>query len=213
MAAQLLGCGSNRVWMDTNRLEDISEAVTRGDIRRLIVSGAIRAKQKTGQSRNIALYRAAQKKKGRRRGAAHRQGGTESRFGRKERWMIRIRPIRQHLKELRDSGALERSVYRQLYLQAKGGMFHNRAHLDTQLRLRGIIKGELKPSKRAQERRKRRRDAARSIIQPSSLAKVEKKARKGKRSKAKRGVKGKEEASATKPESGGAGEDDAKKEV
>ena len=179
MAADLLRCGLHRVNMDPNRLEDISEAVTRLDIRKLISSGAIRAKQKKGQSRGRGLFRAAQKKKGRRRGSAHRKGASNARFPKKERWMARIRPRRKHLSELRDNGTLERSVYRVLYRQAKGGMFHNRSHLDTQLRLRGIVKGELKPTKRAAERRKRRRDAARSIIQPSSLAKVEPKKKKG----------------------------------
>jgi large subunit ribosomal protein L19e len=181
MASDLLKCGKHRVFMDPNRLEDISEAVTRGDIRRLIVSGAIWAKQKHGQSRGMGIFRAAQKKKGRRRGSARRKGASNARFPKKERWMARIRPIRKHLGELRDSGHIERAVYRVLYRQAKGGMFHNRSHLDTQLRLRGIVKGEVKPAKRAEERRKRRRDAARSIIPPSSLAKVEPKKKKGKK--------------------------------
>ena len=183
MAADLLKCGHHRVFMDPNRMEDISEAVTRGDIRRLIVSGAIRAKQKHGQSRNMGLFRAAQKKKGRRRGFAHRRGAANARFPKKQMWMERIRPIRAHLGELRDSGTLERSMYRTLYRQAKGGMFHNRAHLDTQLRLRGIVKGELKVAGRAAQRRKRRRDAARSIIKPSSLAKVEPRKKRGKKGK------------------------------
>jgi len=188
MASDLLACGKHRVFMDPNRLEDISEAVTRGDIRRLIASGAISAKQKKGQSRGRALFRAAQKKKGRRRGSAHRKGAGNARFPKKQRWMARIRPIRAHLSELRDGGVIERSVYRVLYRQAKGGIFHNRSHLDTQLRLRGIVKGELKPSKRAEERRKRRRDAARSIIPASRLAKVEPRKKKGKKTARKAGA-------------------------
>lgn len=185
MAAQVLDCGLNRVRMNPNRLEDISEAVTRKDIRKLVASGAIFARQATGQSRNIALMRAAQKKKGRRRGPAHRRGGTNARFNTKLRWMMRIRPIRVHLRELRESGAIDRTTYRKLYMQAKGGMFHNRSHLDTQLRLRGIIKTEAKPStKRAEERRRLRREAARSMIMPSKLKKVDKKLRrKGKKAK------------------------------
>ena len=181
MASDLLACGKHRVFMDPNRLEDISEAVTRGDIRRLIASGAISAKQKKGQSRGRALFRAAQKKKGRRRGSAHRKGAGNARFPKKARWMARIRPIRAHLSELRDGGTIDRSVYRVLYRQAKGGIFHNRSHLDTQLRLRGLVKGELKPSRRAEERRKRRRDAARSIIPASRLAKVEPRKKKGRK--------------------------------
>jgi large subunit ribosomal protein L19e len=179
MAANILKCGHHRVMMDPNRLEDISEAVTRKDVRKLISSGAIIKKQKKGISRSRILYRAAQKKKGRRRGSAHRRGGTNARFNRKLRWMLRIRPIRIRLRELRADGTIDRTLYRALYLQAKGGMFHNRSHLDTQLRLRGVLKTELKPStKRAEERRKLRRETARSVIMPSRLEKGSKKLRK-----------------------------------
>jgi len=185
MAAQVLDCGRNRVCMNPNRLDDISEAVTRKDIRKLVASGAIFARQSTGQSRMRGLVRAAQKKKGRRRGPAHRRGGTNARFNTKLRWMMRIRPIRIRLRELRDNKTIDRTTYRKLYMQAKGGMFHNRSHLDTQLRLRGIIKTEAKPStKRAEERRRLRREAARSIIMPSKLKKGDRKLRrKGKKGK------------------------------
>lgn len=189
MAAEVLGCGLNRVKMKPNRMEDISEAVTRKDIRKLVHSGAIFARQATGQSRNIALLRAAQKRKGRRRGPAHRRGGTNARFNTKLRWMMRIRPIRMHLRELRDGVALDRTTYRKLYMQAKGGMFHNKSHLDTQLRLRGIIKTEAKPStKRAEERRRLRREAARSIISPGKLKKGDRKpGRKGRKARKAKG--------------------------
>ncbi len=200
MAAEILDCGINRVKFrlePVSRLDDIADAVTRQDIRKLIASGAIFARQKTGQSRNIGLFRAAQKKKGRRRGPAHRRGGTNARFNTKLRWMMSIRPIRLRLRELRKSGAIDRTIYRKLYLQAKGGIFHNRSHLDTQLRLRGILKGEQKPStRRAEERRKRRREAARSIITPDRLKKGERKLR----PKGKKGKKGKPERRAAPAE-------------
>ena len=184
MAAQVLDCGLNRVRMNPNRLEDISEAVTRKDIRKLVASGAIFARKRTGQSHARGLLRAAQKKKGRRRGPAHRRGGTNARFNTKLRWMMSIRPIRIRLRELRDGGTIDRTTYRKLYLQAKGGMFHNRSHLDTQLRLRGIIKTEAKPTtKRAEERRRRRREIARSVIMPSKLQKGDRKLRKGRKPK------------------------------
>lgn len=184
----MLGCGKHRVHMDPNRLEDISEAVTRKDVRKLIVSGAISARQIAGQGRFRGLLRRAQKKKGRRRGPAHRRGGTNARLDTKRRWMTRIRPIRKRLRELRDEGTIDRTVYRTLYRQAKGGMFHNRHHLDTQLRLRGLIRTEARPSaKRAEERRRRRREAARSIIMPGRLKKADRKLRhrgkKGKKAK------------------------------
>ncbi len=179
MAADILKCGHHRVMMDPNRLEDISEAVTRKDVRKLISSGAIIKKQKKGISRSRTLYRAAQKAKGRRRGSAHRRGGTNARFNRKLRWMLRIRPIRVRLRELRADGTIDKTMYRVLYLQAKGGIFHNRSHLDTQLRLRGVLKTELRPTtKRAEERRRLRREKARSVIMPSRLETGTKKLRK-----------------------------------
>ena len=50
MAAEILKCGENRVYMNPNNIEDISEAVTRGDIRRLIHEGIIKARQVKGIS-------------------------------------------------------------------------------------------------------------------------------------------------------------------
>ena len=50
VAATMLKCGENRVWIDPLRIEDVAEAVTRQDIRGLIKTRAIRAKQKRGIS-------------------------------------------------------------------------------------------------------------------------------------------------------------------
>ena len=201
MAAALLKCGLGRVRMDPTRLDDISEAVTREDIRRLIASGAIEARKKRGTSRVRARYRAAQRKKGRRRGHGHRKGGSNVRYPRKQRWMDRIRPIRRRLRELRDQGLVDRASYRLLYRQAKGGMFHNRAHLETQLRLRGVVKGEPAASRRHEVRRRRRREAARSVILPGRLEKVKRKREK----KEKRGERKERERAGEPPEAGGAG--------
>ena len=39
MAAEILDCGYNRVWIDPNRAEDVADAITRADIRTAIASG------------------------------------------------------------------------------------------------------------------------------------------------------------------------------
>jgi len=44
MAAAILKCGENRVWMDTDRTDEVAEAVTRSDIRELVKGGAIKSK-------------------------------------------------------------------------------------------------------------------------------------------------------------------------
>jgi large subunit ribosomal protein L19e len=49
---------------------------------------------------------------------------------RKKTWERRIRTLRVHLKELRTRRTIQKDVYRQLYLKAKGGAFSTRAHID-----------------------------------------------------------------------------------
>ncbi len=129
LAAALLKVGENRVWIDPEATDEVSEAVTRDDIRRLIKEGIIRAKQERGISSYRKKKRALQRKKGRRRGHGSRKGAKYARYSRKERWMSTIRALRKLLRELRDSGELSRSTYRKLYRMAKGGAFKSKAHL------------------------------------------------------------------------------------
>lgn len=140
MAAELLKCGVNRVWVDPNRSEDISDAITRADVRVLIDSGAVRAKQKVGVSRGRAEFERSQRRKGRQRGHGSRRGKKGARKPSKERWMQAIRPIRRKLKELRDAGKIDTATYRVYYLKAKGGVFKSRPHLESHLKAEGILK-------------------------------------------------------------------------
>ncbi len=142
MASELLGCGYNRVWIDPNRMEDVVSAITRNNVRVLINAGAIRAMPKKGISSGRRKHQKGQKAKGRQRGPGSRKGAKYARTPRKKEWMKRIRALRARLKELRGNGTIDTRTYRKYYLQAKGGMFKNRAHLDTQLRIHGIIKEE-----------------------------------------------------------------------
>ncbi|HIJ16304.1 MAG TPA: 50S ribosomal protein L19e [Thermoplasmata archaeon] len=140
VAAELLKCGENRVWIDPNKAEDVADAITRADVRTLIASGTVAAKQRTGVSRGRANYRKAQKAKGRRSGQGSRKGKKHARKPSKEIWMQAIRPIRRRLKELRDDGRIDTGTYRKYYMQAKGGVFKSKSHLDSHLRSEGVIK-------------------------------------------------------------------------
>ena len=140
IAAELLKCGVNRVWIDPNRAEDTSDAITRGDVRTLISSGAIAARQKRGVSRGRAEHTRAQKRKGRQTGHGSRRGRKGARKPSKERWIQAIRPIRRKLKELRDTGKIDTATYRKYYLQAKGGVFKSRPHLESHMRTEGVLK-------------------------------------------------------------------------
>ncbi|MHA1821733.1 MAG: 50S ribosomal protein L19e [Promethearchaeota archaeon] len=123
IAAEILKCGKNRVYMDPEFLDEIEMAITRDDISNLIRQGIIRKRQIIGVSRSKANLRHDRKIRGRARGLGKRKGKRTARMPRKRAWINQIRPQRRKLKELRDEGKIERSTYRKLYLQAKGGAF------------------------------------------------------------------------------------------
>ena len=140
MAAALLKCGENRVWIDPASIEDLADQVTRQDIRRAIATGVIQRRPELGVSRVRARRHAAEVAKGRHRGQGSRKGPPSARLTSKERWLHRIRPQRSLLAELRDASKITPKVYREFYRKAKGGMFRSRAHLLMNLRLVGALK-------------------------------------------------------------------------
>ncbi len=131
IAADVLSCGVHRVWLNTERAEEISMAITREDIKKLIHRGLVRKKPEKATSKVRARKRALQRKKGRRKGHGKRKGTINARMSKKARWMQRIRPLRRELKTMRDTRYIEKNVYRKLYRMAKGGAFRSVAHLRT----------------------------------------------------------------------------------
>ena len=102
IAASILKCGVNRIWMDSDRKDEIAKAVTRVDVKILINGGAIKSKQIQGISRGRKKFNQKQKGKGRRKGHGSRKGTKYARLPRKERWIRTIRAIRTCLRQLRD---------------------------------------------------------------------------------------------------------------
>ena len=142
LAAEMMGCGLNRVRISTDpaEQENIYDAITREQVRELIRRNVVTMRPDVGVSRSRARYRASQKAKGRRRGHGSRRGGANARAPRKVEWASTIRRLRAYLRELRDQGRIDVSTYRRYYPQAKGGMFKSRAHLAQQLQVAGVLK-------------------------------------------------------------------------
>jgi len=141
LAAQILKVGINKVWIDPTRAEDVSVAITRDDIRRLIRQGAIRAKPEQGTSRGRHRKLAAKRRMGRRGGAGSRKSARHARLSKKASWIRTVRPLRSRLRELKKEGIIGSRDYRRLYSMVKGGAFKSRAHLETHLKERGLLKG------------------------------------------------------------------------
>lgn len=139
LAAEVLKCGENRIWIDPEQTEEVEKAVTRRDVRNLVKQGVIKARKKKGVSRGRARKLHAQQKKGRRRGYGSRKGTAYARLPKKRRWIRTIRPIRAYLRELKKEKLIDKSMYRKYYIRAKGGEFKSKHHLKTHLIMEGII--------------------------------------------------------------------------
>lgn len=130
LAASVLDCGIYRVWIDPERMDEVSLAITRDEIRKLIKDKAIKALPENSQSRGRARLLAEKKKKGRRTGPGSKKGKKYSVVSKKSRWINRIRAQRKHLVGLRDRRVITVNTYRNLYRKAKGGEFRSVAELD-----------------------------------------------------------------------------------
>ena len=67
-------------------------------------------------------------------------GGVWRSDDRGRSWINTIRPLRRELKNLRDTGKIEKSVYRKMYLRAKGGSFKSVATMNRYMREQKLIK-------------------------------------------------------------------------
>ncbi len=143
MAADILGVGTERVWMDSEKAEDISTAITRSDIRELVATGVIKRKPQMGVSRGRARAKDKKKAYGHRKGHGSRRGAKCAKIRRKERWMNRIRAIRKRLKTLRESGTIDASMYRKLYGKATSGEFRDVSHLESHMKSKGVKHGKI----------------------------------------------------------------------
>ncbi len=140
LAAQILKSSENDIWLDSNRLDELKEAITKADIKSLIKDKAIKAKKIRGISRYRTRKRNQQKSKGRRRGSGSLKGSRGARLSKKRGWINRIRIQRVFLQNLRDKGVISKSSYRSLYMKSKGGFFRSKRHIKIYIQEQGIIK-------------------------------------------------------------------------
>jgi len=142
LAASIWGCSEKRVWIDPTRLEEAKEAITKADIRRLMLDHAIRKSPERGISRGRVRKRNIQRSKGRQQNAGSRKGKKTARLGRKKAWMNRVRAIRKLVKDLRERERISRDTYREIYSKSKGGFFRSRRHVKIYLEEHKLIKNE-----------------------------------------------------------------------
>ncbi len=129
IAAKILKVGSSRIFLDPSKSEEITKAITREDVRALIKDGSISVRPEKGTSRFRANKTKAQKKKGCRKDSGSRKGKKTARTPKKEKWIGKVRALRDELRKLKKEGKIERTEYGKLYRQIKGNLFLSRRHL------------------------------------------------------------------------------------
>ena len=138
LAAEILKVGEGRVWIDSNRIEEVEAAITREEIRKLIHEGVIQSLPEKGVSRARARVLQEKTKKGLRRGPGRKSGSAKARVSKKQAWMKKIRPLRKKLRELKTTRTITEGAYRQLYNMAGSGIFESADDLERFIKTRGL---------------------------------------------------------------------------
>ncbi len=130
LVSRVTGVGVHRVWFDSERLDDIADAITRENIRSLITAKTIKIKSFTGTSRGRAKQKRIQKSK---RGttAGSKKGRKGARIGKKQVYVKKIRSLRNLLKIVKDRKEVTNEQFWSLYKKVGGNTVRNKAHLRT----------------------------------------------------------------------------------
>jgi large subunit ribosomal protein L19e len=134
IAAKVLKCGENKIWIDPDNAK-VRQAITRRDIKRFIKEGIIKKIPEKKKAKN-------KEKKQQRTGS--RKGSWGARAGKKSEWFKVVRPQRKLLKELKKEEKLKPHSYRTLYKLVKGNYFRSKAHLMLYLKEKDLIKEDKK---------------------------------------------------------------------
>ncbi|OIO80526.1 hypothetical protein AUJ84_03160 [Candidatus Pacearchaeota archaeon CG1_02_32_132] len=123
LAVRTFGVGKSRIVFNNSRLDEIKEAITKQDIKDLVLNGAISIKEIKGRKTKKV------KKTRRRKGSIKRTVNT-----RKRDYMTLTRKFRSYVTKLKKNGLISRENYIELRKQIRLKAFKSLAHIKEKIR-------------------------------------------------------------------------------
>lgn len=121
LAARTLGVGKKRIQLDSERLSEIKEAITKQDIRDLTSQGIIKVKDKKGRKKNE-------------KGSRRRGGKIKKRINKRKQEYVKItRKLRTYILELKKQGKISEEDYVKLRKEIKARVFKSKSQLKENL--------------------------------------------------------------------------------
>jgi len=118
LIARTLNIGKDRIILNTNRLSEIKEAITKQDIRDLFASGAIFIKEIKGTRTNVP------------RNLRRRAGSIKKKvLDTKREYINRTRRFRDYVQRLKNNEMISKEVYQKIRQEIRASMFKTLSHL------------------------------------------------------------------------------------
>ncbi len=128
LVSRIVGVGIHRVKFDNDHLDDITDAITRVNIRSLITANTIKIKRIVGTSHGRATLKKIQRKKrGTKQGS--KKGRKGARVGKKRVHITKVRALRWRLKVSKERKEITNKEFWELYKMVGGNTIRNVAHL------------------------------------------------------------------------------------